>query len=181
MEKLGRTRIISDRKSGEPYMIRYYVFLRDRTRFFMNIFLHKFLRSDPDDLHDHPWNYVSIPLWPGYWEHTLEGCSWRGPLNIRYNRATTLHRIELGKSGYCWSLFIPFSSKRDWGFQTSEGWVSNIEYGKVPQSDPTEDNDPKDDPKGNSPKQFQEVVQEVVQEMGELVDDIIDEVEDIVH
>ena len=138
----------------------------------MNIFLHKFLSSDPDDLHDHPWNYVSIPLWPGYWEHTLEGCSWRGPLNIRYNRATTLHRIELGKSGYCWSLFIPFSTQREWGFQTSEGWVPHLEYGK----DETEG-----EPEGNSPKEFREVVRGVVQEMGELVDDIIDEVEDIVH
>ena len=31
------------------------IYFKDRKDFPFNIFLHKFLKSDPDDLHDHPW------------------------------------------------------------------------------------------------------------------------------
>ena len=48
-ERLGRYRVIMDRVDNEPYLERYYVFLRDRERFPFNIFVHKFLKSDPDD------------------------------------------------------------------------------------------------------------------------------------
>ena len=51
----GRYRIINDRIDEEPYLERYYLFLKERNNFPFNIFLHRFLKSDPDDLHDHPW------------------------------------------------------------------------------------------------------------------------------
>ena len=57
---LGRYRVINDRQDKEPYLERYYLFLKDRENFPFNIFLHKFLKSDPDDLHDHPWSYFSF-------------------------------------------------------------------------------------------------------------------------
>jgi hypothetical protein len=57
-----------DRVNGEPYLERYYVFLKDRKRFPFNIFVHKFLKSDPDDVHDHPWPYATLILKGGYWE-----------------------------------------------------------------------------------------------------------------
>ena len=60
MNKLGRYRIINDRKTGAPYLERYYLFLKDRDTFPFNVFLHKFVKSDPDDLHDHPWNYSTF-------------------------------------------------------------------------------------------------------------------------
>lgn len=66
MTKLNRYRIINDRIDKEPYLERYYIFLKNRTWFPFNIFIHKFLKSDPDDLHDHPWGFVSIPIYPGY-------------------------------------------------------------------------------------------------------------------
>jgi hypothetical protein len=35
------------------------------------LYLHKFFRSDKDrDLHDHPWNFRSLILTAGYWEHS---------------------------------------------------------------------------------------------------------------
>jgi hypothetical protein len=123
----GRYRVINDRNDKEPYLERYYIFLRERNAFPFNVFIHKFLKSDPDDLHDHPWPYLSIPLWPGYWEHTLSGKFWRGPLSIRYAPAETFHRIELF-GGYCWTLFIPFKRTREWGFRTKDGWVQNEKY-----------------------------------------------------
>ena len=69
LERLGRKRIVMDRTSNEPYLERYYLFLKDRgERFPFNVFLHKFLKSDPDDVHDHPWPYFTIILRGGYWE-----------------------------------------------------------------------------------------------------------------
>ncbi len=44
-ERWGRYRVIMDRVDNEPYLERYYVFLRDRERFPFNIFVHKFLKS----------------------------------------------------------------------------------------------------------------------------------------
>jgi hypothetical protein len=44
-ESWGRYRIIMDRVDNQPYLERYYVFLRDRERFPFNIFVHKFLKS----------------------------------------------------------------------------------------------------------------------------------------
>jgi hypothetical protein len=62
LEAHGRKRIVMDRVNNEPYLERYYVFLKDRENFPFNIFLHKFLKSDPDDVHDHPWNYRTLIL-----------------------------------------------------------------------------------------------------------------------
>ena len=52
MQRLGRHRIILDRQSKEPLLERYYVFLKDRKWFPFNIFVHKFHKSDPGDVHD---------------------------------------------------------------------------------------------------------------------------------
>ena len=127
MNYFGRYRLINDRQDKEPYLERYYIFLKDREHFPFNIFIHKFLKSDPDDLHDHPWSFISIPLWPGYWEYTKDGKFWRGPLSYRCSPANTFHRIELEKD-YCWTLFIPGKRVREWGFETGEGWVHNKQY-----------------------------------------------------
>ena len=51
-EKLGRRRVITDRDSKKPYLIRYYLFLKDRKNFPFNITLHKVLVSDEPVLHD---------------------------------------------------------------------------------------------------------------------------------
>jgi len=129
MGYFDRHRIILDRESNEAYLERFYLFLKDRETFPFNIFLHRFLKSDPDDLHDHPWNYRTFILLGGYWEHTEEGKCWRGPLSYRFADARSLHRLELDKEiDYCWTLFIPGTKIREWGFQTKKGWVQNDEY-----------------------------------------------------
>ena len=68
LERFDRKRIVMDRVNNEPYLERYYLFLKDRKRFPFNVFLHKFLKSDPDDVHDHPWPYFTLILRGGYWE-----------------------------------------------------------------------------------------------------------------
>ena len=138
LEKLGRKRIVYDRVDNEPYLERYYLFLKDRDRFPFNVFLHKFLKSDPDDLHDHPWPYATIILKGGYYEWTPvfnskeekigEICTWRGPGSFRTNNAKSYHRIELDPSIECWTLFMPGPKQRDWGFLVRNTWVQWEQY-----------------------------------------------------
>lgn len=132
MKYFNRHRIILDRENGEPYLERFYLFLKDRGNFPFNIFLHRFLKSDPDDLHDHPWNYRTFILYGGYWEHTEECKEWKGPFSYIYSDANRLHRLELDKDvDYCWTLFIPGKKHRDWGFKTNSGWIQNEKYIKI--------------------------------------------------
>lgn len=52
----------------QPYLHRWYIF---RTKH-CSLFVHKFVRSDEDRaLHDHPWAFLVIPIWRGYWEHSI--------------------------------------------------------------------------------------------------------------
>jgi hypothetical protein len=52
---------------SSPYLIRYSLF---ECKYFQ-ICLHVFLRSDHQEHHDHPWNFLSIVLWRGYFEETI--------------------------------------------------------------------------------------------------------------
>ena len=137
-QRWGRYRVIMDRLDGEPYLERYYVFLRDRNRFPFNIFVHKFLKSDPDDVHDHPWPFATLILKGGYWEwrpqfdaqgkKTGEIAKWYGPGSFRTAQATTYHRIELDPDITCWTLFMPGAKQRDWGFLVKNKWIQWEEY-----------------------------------------------------
>jgi hypothetical protein len=138
LEKLGRKRIVMDRVENEPYLERYYLFLRERDRFPFNVFLHKFLKSDPDDVHDHPWPYATLILKGGYWEwrpqfdadgnKIAEIARWCGPGSFRWAGANTYHRVELDPSVECWTLFMPGPKQRDWGFLVRNKWVQWEEY-----------------------------------------------------
>lgn len=138
LEARGRKRIVMDRENNEPYLERYYLFLKDRKSFPFNIFLHRFLKSDPDDVHDHPWPYATIILKGGYYEWTpvfdsagkqiAETCTWRGPGHFRTCDATSYHRIELDPSVECWTLFMPGPQKREWGFLVKNKWMENGQY-----------------------------------------------------
>lgn len=138
-ERLGRYRVIMDREDGQPYLERYYLFLKDRKNFPFNIFLHKFLKGDPDDdVHDHPWPYATLILWGGYYEYipffnemgemTCEVQKWRGPGHFRSCSANSYHRIELKPGVSCYTLFMPGKQKRDWGFLVNDEWVQHEQY-----------------------------------------------------
>ena len=140
MDYMGRRRIIMDRENQEPYLERYYLFLRDRGFFPFNIFLHKFIKSDPDDLHDHPWGYTTFVIWGGYWEHSEneEGeltKKWYGVGSFANHPATWKHRLELDpKHPTCWTLFIPHKRVRDWGFyKPTDGGIESDEWVKADQ------------------------------------------------
>lgn len=138
LAQLDRKRIVMDRASEEPYLERYYLFLKDRKHFPFNVFLHKFLKSDPDEVHDHPWNYFTIILKGGYYEWvpqfredgtlSCEVRKWRGPGHFRFCRAESYHRIELKPGVTCWTLFMPGRQRREWGFLMNDEWVEHGNY-----------------------------------------------------
>lgn len=113
-----------DEKS--PYLTRWELF---ECRWFA-IYLHRFERSDDrSSLHDHPWNFITIPLKYGY-----NDCQYNGgrdefgqptflrtlikPFTIHYRKATHVHFVELlGKpEKKAWTLVIRFKYIRYWGF-----------------------------------------------------------------
>ena len=148
MEKLGRRRVITSRDGKVEYLIRYYLFLKERKNFPFNITLHKVLVSDEPTLHDHPWGWGAVILAGVYWEHiplisqegNVVGSTkvWRGPGSIRFRSADDLHWLELakdenGKEIPCTSLFFMGRKKKNWGFVRwvkNEGyrWIANEKY-----------------------------------------------------
>ena len=109
----------------EGYMERRWVFVCP----WFSVRMHHILRSDIDrHMHDHPFNYMTIILKGGYWEHTPKGVSWVGKGSVRVRKAEALHRLELPKDETAWTLFFMGPRKRKWGFQTEEGWVDYETY-----------------------------------------------------
>lgn len=134
MDKIGRYRLIPDRRTGDDYMHRYYLFLKDRTKFPINVTLHKIVKSDDPIFHDHPWPYMTIVLKGGYWEHVpvfnkqgeqfAEVTHWRGPGSIIKRKAKEFHWLELDESvGPATTLFFMGPQQRDWGFLIKNKWI----------------------------------------------------------
>lgn len=132
-----------------PYLVRWSL-----TTPFGDIKLHHILRSDEErDLHDHPWSFVSLILWGGYWEHTAEFVfgdprydyrdsvsglpstrrTWHGPGSILRRPAPSPHRLELPRGRSAWTLVITGPRTREWGFRTICGWLPWNEYARGKQ------------------------------------------------
>ena len=141
MDKLGRKRVILDRDGKEPYLERYYILFLDRNKYMpFNIFLHKFIKGDEDELHDHPWSYFTFILAGGYWEHMFVDMKesvntvrhWRKPGFFQKVPANHTHRVEIDKDKPdCWTLFIPFKQERVWGFWTVENNDNKMDNSKT--------------------------------------------------
>ena len=125
----SRSRIIMDRVHDKPYLLRHYLLIQDRVNFPFNVFIHKFMKGDEDDVHDHPWGFFHIILSGGYWEYitvnddgeTLDqGMKkvWRPPGHWNIASTKYKHRVELGAEKP-WTIFIPFGKRavnEPWGF-----------------------------------------------------------------
>jgi len=138
LERHDRKRVIMDRQCNEPLLTRYYLFLKERKHFPFNVFLHKFHKGDPGDVHDHPWPYFTLILAGGYYEWVPKFNSkkemigeirhWRGPGHFRFCSANSYHRIELKEGVTPWTLFMPGPQKREWGFLVKNTWIHNDNY-----------------------------------------------------
>lgn len=138
---------ITGTSKDDIYLIRYTLL---KTKWCC-IYLHRFLRSDRDDFHDHPWNFASWLLKGEYdeyrqhkackercWHYTRRTTS-RNSFILR--KATTAHKVMVGKH-LTWpereqaplTLFIGGRRKREWGFITHQGkWIQWQEYLNIPK------------------------------------------------
>lgn len=97
--------------------------------------LHHILRSDDDrELHDHPWDFVSLLLSAGYEEQVparpgsprltpdrrWEVRTFLKGETVRH-RAEDLHRLEVPTPA--WTLVLTGPTRRSWGFLTEYGWM----------------------------------------------------------
>ena len=111
---MSRKKILLDRgpswpdyHKAEPFMIRYYLLFRKRPKWFpFNILIHKILKSDLGDLHDHYWSYITIILKGGYWETLQNGTFWRGPGYIGFRRASDRHSLSIPRGKFAWTLLF---------------------------------------------------------------------------
>jgi hypothetical protein len=125
---------------NSPYLTRY-AFPRIGP---VRMCLHIFHRSDADDLHDHPWPFVSVILWRGYWEVTPWRRAYDGPPSdgspeirqrkrvwpgmILFRSALHSHRVELVEGKRAITLVFMGRRIREWGFFTRQGWKLWTKY-----------------------------------------------------
>ena len=138
LDSKGRKRVIMDRVENEPYLERYYPLFNTRQHTGFNVYIHKFLKGDPDDVHDHPWSYATFILAGGYYEwvpvfNTIgekinEIRYWRGPGHFRICKPNSYHRVELKPGVTAWTLFMPGPHRRQWGFLVNNKWIHNDNY-----------------------------------------------------
>lgn len=129
-------------RKEKPLMIRWNII---NTRWF-SIRIHKFISSDHNCLHDHPWNFLTLILKGGYYEKMENRTEWRKPGTILFRRAEHKHSVQLktkiGNSSSDWdnekqvwnlrfehlyipsySLFISLNTRRKWGFWSKLKWT----------------------------------------------------------
>ena len=114
------------------YMERWYLW-RGR---WCSLYLHRFLQSDDEILHDHPYANVTWVLRTGYLEEIQSRwgvrLALRSPGDLVVRRAVTGHRVVVAPIGpRPVSLFLCGPRIRTWGFHCHSGWVPWHEYVNV--------------------------------------------------
>jgi len=158
-ERRGRVfRIVGT--SADPddlLLIRYFLF---RSKLF-SIYIHRFMRSDRDDPHDHPFDFVGYVVSKGYLERRYDPCTttfgeslfcpwaeYREPGTWAFRRAETVHAVFLDRQykpdEYLEApLTVIFRGpeRREWGFWTQgdsgggwKKWIKWTTYLDVPES-----------------------------------------------
>lgn len=101
-------RITGTAGPDDVYLIRYFLF---RSKYF-SIYIHRFLRSDRDDPHDHPFNFLSYIVKGSYLERLYD------PMGPEYDYWGDARSVEpVG------TLFCPWAADRkqgSWGFRPAE-------------------------------------------------------------
>jgi hypothetical protein len=111
-----------------PYMTRITFFEKP----WGQLCLHIIHRSDwARDLHDHPWDFISLILWRGYREVTETSSKRTWPGMLLFRRAEHRHRVELPAGKTVISLVFMFKYKRMWGFWTEGKFMNWRNYEKA--------------------------------------------------
>lgn len=110
---------------GDVYLLRWKCLLLGKDGETFRVYVHKFVSSDEDRaLHDHPANFIVVPIWRGYWEYNRAGKRRVRPLlGMRFRLGSYAHRVELAEGKPAWSVFFRFRPWRTWGFWPAEGFI----------------------------------------------------------
>lgn len=118
------------RSPGELYLTRYVIFRSH----YLSVYIHNFHISDYPVFHDHPANFLAIPLKTGYLEHLLDGTVLnRKPFQPKFRTAEEMHYVEKhpDNAGKIWTLFFFFRKRKDWGFlDPDKGWTDHVTYNR---------------------------------------------------
>lgn len=107
-----------------------------QTKWF-GVYFHKIYQADTDKhCHDHPWDYISIPLWGVFTEQrqlnsNSHEYSIVHPGMIIKRKATDLHKIYSLQSKVVYTLFFTGRRKRAWGYNIDDKWYPWEEYHKI--------------------------------------------------
>lgn len=134
-EKNNRFIVINGTGSDtDPYLIRYFLL---RTKY-LSIYIHRFMRSDADDPHDHPFDFVSYVVDGSYTELSYkkavtnissnilsfhESSNVRDSGSLAFRKAETVHQVLIdGKYNVDNKKEAPLTvifrgpMRREWGF-----------------------------------------------------------------
>lgn len=124
-------------RDGTPYLKRWRIFQCP----WFALWLHRIDGPDEDRaLHDHPRAFISFVLRGGYVEEIPcgDGNMLRMVRRINVKGARDLHRIvyleghavgdQPARPRPTWTLVLCGPVRREWGFQTEDGWVPHDEY-----------------------------------------------------
>lgn len=147
-----------DKEDRDIYMIRYIVF---KTKWF-GIYIHRFVRSDDDTHHDHPWCFFTYMVEDGYAEQIVKKVYYNKvnhywmkttirtkPGQLLFRKGTHIHRVILDKHYQMDELdkapltFVIIGPKyREWGFWSPKGaeytwqhWRSFLHIPKGPNKE----------------------------------------------
>lgn len=123
------TQVIDRPLSGPPYIERWMVARKATVPLFVgasageavtpslveNLYVHRYGRSDPETMHDHPWDNVTLVVSGYYVEETPEGRFLRSAGSIITRQAEDRHRIAEVEPGTI-SIFGTLQKRREWGF-----------------------------------------------------------------
>lgn len=108
----GRPHQVIGEDPGNPYLLRWFLIPRNPV---INIYRHRFCRSDPSVPHDHPWHFASLVVRGRYREVGEGRTIVRRPGSVAFRRASSRHRVELLGHPVT-TVIITGPRCRRWGF-----------------------------------------------------------------
>ena len=128
-------KFVISRVPGGPYLTRWRLVATP----WFSVFLHRIDGPDPDqDVHDHPWNFVSFVIRGGYVEQYVLPLLGSGAApRTKVWRRWSVHRMPLGAYHKIerllgvptWTLILTGRRRREWGFLThAQGHVPWRKY-----------------------------------------------------
>jgi hypothetical protein len=99
---------------GRPYVYWYHVLTIPGL---LRVQLHRFVSSDSDGLHDHPWGWARAFILAGWYiEERRDGTRIRGAGSTYGLTGDVFHRVHLPDQAEVWSLFVHGPYVKHWGF-----------------------------------------------------------------